>query len=169
MKRYRKRTELEIALFPFIKILGRMPTPTELVNKLGGSPHDWGRILKGQQKIAGEYRAKLECVKKDGIDNTRYGLKIAEMMKEKYGVTTRKGRIIATMTNITDGIYSLRREDDHENLIENENFRKAVLYYQKKEIEINCNKFERRQRRFIENHPELLVDDFSKSSISFCS
>jgi hypothetical protein len=91
MKRYRKRTDLEIALSPVISSFGRMPTPKELSRDLGGDPSDWGRILKGQQKISGEYHARLKLLK-HGINDAWFELRAAEASK-KYGERTRKGRI----------------------------------------------------------------------------
>jgi hypothetical protein len=108
MKRYRKKTELEIALWPIISSLGRMPTPKELNRILGGDLSDWGRILKGQQKISGEYHARLELLK-GGVDGAQFELRAAEASK-KYGERTRKGRIVPHTKNIYNDVNNFHVE-----------------------------------------------------------
>jgi hypothetical protein len=92
MKRYRKKTDLEIALSPIISSFGRIPTPKELGRILGGDRADWGRIIKGQQKISGEYHARLKLLK-DGIDDAQFQLQAAKRSRE-YGGCSRKGRLV---------------------------------------------------------------------------
>jgi hypothetical protein len=98
-KVYRKKTDLEIALSPFISAVGRMPTPKEMSRSVGGDPSGWGRILKGQQRISGEYHARLKLLERSGIDNAQFELRAAGANK-KYGERTRKGRIVPHTKNI---------------------------------------------------------------------
>ena len=102
-KVYRKKTVLEIALSPFISAVGRMPTPKELSRSLGGDPSGWGRILKGQQKIAGEYHARLKLLD-GGTVNISFKRQAAEA-SEKYAGKTRKGRIAPHVKNIFNDMY----------------------------------------------------------------
>jgi hypothetical protein len=75
------------------KEFGHLPSPKELNLLIGGAPADWGRILKGQQKIKGEYHARLKCVKDVGLENAQFQLTAARRSKE-YGGRTRKGRLV---------------------------------------------------------------------------
>jgi hypothetical protein len=108
MKRYRKKTDLEIALSPIVSSLGRMPTSKELNRILGGAPSDWGRILKGQQKISGEYHARLKLLK-DGIDDAQFKLRAAEKSK-KYSERTRRCRLVPHKKTVYNDMYSFQAE-----------------------------------------------------------
>jgi len=81
MKRYRRKTDLEIALSPIVSSAGHMPTPKEMNRLIGGDPSDWGRIFRGQQQISGEYRARLKMLK-EGADSARFVLQAAEASKK---------------------------------------------------------------------------------------
>ena len=120
MKCYRKKTELEIALWPIISSLGRMPTPGEMNRYLGGDKSHWGRILKGQQKIAGEYHARLKLLK-EGIDNAQFVLRVAET-STKYGERTRKGRLVPHTKNIYNDINNFHVEQLFNNETRDVNF-----------------------------------------------
>jgi len=76
-----------------------MPTARELGCILGGAPCDWGRILKGQQDISGEYHARLKLLKNGGIDSAQFELHAAEKSKD-YGKRTRKGKLVPRTKNI---------------------------------------------------------------------
>lgn len=115
MKRYRKKTDLEIALSPVIEG-GRRPTAKEMSRLIGGDPSDWGRILKGQQKLSGEYHARLKLLK-NGVDNAQFELQVAEASK-KYGERTRKGRIVPHTRNIFNDLNKFEDELETEKIIE---------------------------------------------------
>jgi hypothetical protein len=107
--KFRRKSDLDIALTPIIEELGHNPTPTELSLLLGGDPADWGRILRGQQKIAGEYHARLKLVKDAGFENARLELAAAARSK-KYGERTRKGRIVPHPKNVLKDMYGFNLE-----------------------------------------------------------
>jgi hypothetical protein len=82
--KFRRKSDLDVALYPIIKELGYKPVAKELSLLLGGHAADWGRILKGQQKIAGEYHARLKRVKDVGFENAQIEF-AADIMKRKFG------------------------------------------------------------------------------------
>jgi len=137
MKRYRKKTELEIALSPIISRLGRMPTPKEVGRYLGGDLSHWGRILKGQQKIRGEYHARLKLLK-EGVDNAQFKLQAAEKNK-KYGERTRKGRLVPHTDHIFYDLYEFNKNKIIMSKMEDHYFEDAYdafLFYREQEIDI---------------------------------
>jgi len=85
-----------------------MPAPKEMSRLIGGDPSDWGRIFKGQQKISGEYHARLKLLK-NGIDTAQFELQAAEKSK-KYGERTRKGRIVPHTKHIFNDMYNYNLE-----------------------------------------------------------
>jgi hypothetical protein len=58
-KRFRKLTDLEIALRQFESDIGKKPNCNVLASLFDDSPNVWGRILKGAGIPHGEYIAKL--------------------------------------------------------------------------------------------------------------
>ena len=86
------------------KEFGYLPSPKELKLVIGGDPADWGRILNGQQKIAGEYYARLKCVKDVGLENAQFEL-LAAGKSKKYGGVTRNGRIVPHARKVIDDMY----------------------------------------------------------------
>jgi hypothetical protein len=59
-KRFRKLTDLEIALRRFESDMDRKPNCNDLASLFGDSPNVWGRILKGVGVPRGEYLAKVK-------------------------------------------------------------------------------------------------------------
>jgi hypothetical protein len=92
-----------------VRDLGYIPAPKEITLLIGGDPSNWGRILKGQQKISGEYHARLKRVKDVGLENARLEL-IAAAKNQKYGERTRKGRIVPHAKNVFKDMYSFNLE-----------------------------------------------------------
>jgi hypothetical protein len=127
MKRYRKKTDLEKALSPIISSFGRMPTPKEVGHILGGDLSDWGRILKGQQKISGEYHARLKALK-NGIDDAQFELRAAEASK-KYGERTRKGRIVPHTKKIFNDLNNFNVNNIIEKKMEEMEFEDSYAEY----------------------------------------
>jgi hypothetical protein len=67
-KKFRKLTDLEIALRQFESAMGREPNCNDLALLFGDSPNVWGRILKGVGIPHGEYLAKVRLLKDYGTD-----------------------------------------------------------------------------------------------------
>jgi hypothetical protein len=91
------------------KKFGHLPSPVELNLVIGGDPVDWGRILRGQQKIAGEYHARLKRIKDAGLENASLELSAAVKNKQ-YGERTRKGRIVPHSKNVFKDMYNYNLE-----------------------------------------------------------
>jgi hypothetical protein len=91
------------------KEFGYLPSPMELNLVIGGDPADWGRILRGQQKIAGEYYARLKRIKDAGLENASLELSAAVKHKQ-YGERTRKGRIVPHSKNVVKDMYNYNLE-----------------------------------------------------------
>ena len=138
MARYRKKTDLEIALSPVVSGLGHMPTPKEMSRLIGGDPRDWGRIFKGQQNLSGEYHARLELLKKDGIDTAQFEFQAAEKSK-KYGGRTRKGRIVPHTRHIFDDLYEFNINRILDNRMSARTFEDTYdgyIFYSQEEMDI---------------------------------
>jgi hypothetical protein len=114
--KFRRKTELEIALLPIVSSLGRIPTPRDMSRILGGAPSDWGRILKEQQKISGEYHARLKLLK-NGIDSAQLELRAAARSK-KYGELTRKNRIVPHGKYVLQDMYYFNLEKKTQEIME---------------------------------------------------
>jgi hypothetical protein len=67
-KKFRKLTNLEIALRQFESDMGRKPNCNDLALLFGDSPNVWGRILKGVGIPHAEYLSKIKLLKDYGMD-----------------------------------------------------------------------------------------------------
>jgi hypothetical protein len=126
--KFRRKTDLEIALAPLVRAFGRMPTPKETSSYIGGDPSDWGRIFQGQQKISGEYHARLKVLKNDGFDDAQFELQAAEASR-KYGGRTRKGRLIPYTKRIFGDLEAFNTNKIIESRAESKHFEDEYDYY----------------------------------------
>ncbi|MDR0403458.1 MAG: hypothetical protein LBH35_07725 [Treponema sp.] len=105
----KEKSDLE-KLHDFLrKKFGSLPSPRELNLYIGGDPADWGRILRGQQKIKGEYYARLKRIKDSGLKNATLELCTA-MRSRRYGGRTRKGRIVLHAKSVIKDMYNFNLE-----------------------------------------------------------
>ena len=111
------------------KEFGYLPSPKELKLVIGGDPADWGRILNGQQKIAGEYYARLKCVKDVGLENAQFEL-LAAGKSKKYGGVTRNGRIVPHARKVIDDMYFYNLEKKTSEQIENRVYLDEIYQYE---------------------------------------
>ena len=89
----RTKTKLEVALYPIIKELGRMPTANELTRFVGGNPYGWGRILNGL-KPSGDYHAILKILKKHDLLFDAQKELLGARYRQILGEKTRKGGMV---------------------------------------------------------------------------
>jgi hypothetical protein len=112
LKRYRKKTETEKALHA-IKLWDM--SPVKLQYTFGGDASEWGRILKGQHQVHGEYLAVCK-----EINIRRHDATITwQAAKKKYGKRTRNGGIVPRTRNVLRDIYNYHEEQVFEKRISN--------------------------------------------------
>jgi hypothetical protein len=105
-KRFRKLTDLEMALRQFESDMGKRPDCHDLALLFGDSPNVWGRILKGVGVPHGEYIAKIKLLKDYGIDAS-YQYAVAKKSR-RYGEVTRKGKIAPHVKTVYNDVESFR-------------------------------------------------------------
>jgi hypothetical protein len=105
-KRFRKLTDLEIALRRFESDMDRKPNCNDLASLFGDSPNVWGRILKGVGVPHGEYLAKVKLLKDYGTD-AGYQYALAKKSR-RYGQVTRKGKIAPHVKTVYDDVENFR-------------------------------------------------------------
>jgi hypothetical protein len=105
-RKFRKLTDLEIALRKFESDMDKKPNSNDLASLFGDSPNVWGRILKGVGVPHGEYIAKIKLLKDYGMD-AGYQYALAKKSR-RYGQITRKGKIAPHVKIVYDDVENFR-------------------------------------------------------------
>jgi hypothetical protein len=115
-KKFRKLTDLEMALRQFESYMGRKPNCHDLASLFGDSPGVWGRILKGVGKPHGEYIAKIKLLKDYGTD-AGYQYAVAKKSR-RYGQVTRKGKIAPHVKAVYNDVEDFRENQIFESRLQ---------------------------------------------------
>jgi hypothetical protein len=115
-KKFRKLTDLEIALCRFKSDMGREPNCNDLASLFGDSPNVWGRILKGVGIPHGEYLAKIKLLKNYGMD-AGYHYALAKKSR-RYGQVTRKGKIAPHVKTVYNDVEDFRENQIFESRLQ---------------------------------------------------